>query len=161
MGRPALDLDYAAKVLAEAEFTTDRQAAAKFGIGERTIRNYRQRCEKSPELAEKLRAQNALRASKIRIASAQADLVWRHANQKALAAVLRRIEELAPTETDIVRLGKVADALSNSELTGDALHVEDNGADRQGATAQEVQGSGDGSAAIDPSEGEAAGATIQ
>lgn len=52
MAKPERDIQKEARVLVDAHFMTDNEAAAKHGISRRTVLNYRKRLEIDPELSQ-------------------------------------------------------------------------------------------------------------
>jgi hypothetical protein len=144
MAGKTLDVDRAARLLVEADFIgNDKEASRRLGIADRTLRTYRKRALTDPVLKGRIEYFAGLKAATLKVQRAQADLRWRTQNQKALMVVLQRIEELAPEQTDIVKLVRVAEVLSGSEQVGDALNAGSSaGTDRPGRTPEADPGSG-------------------
>lgn len=120
----ALNKELTAMILVESSYFGDKRTAKKFGISDRTIRNYRQRLNSDEELAKIFREKNDLSAQE-----------WAHEMPAAIRAAidfLRRASQEAKTD-DPECIHAVAGALkilSDVEITKQVIDARFAGAYR-------------------------------
>jgi hypothetical protein len=126
MGAHALDPDEVATILVDADTLGDRDAAARYGISDRTIRLHRQRMRENDEIAALYRDKKA-----------RLEAQWAHDRRRVLGKALAKVEALIE-QAGVDQLRDVVGAIKvigDLELVGNAIRGEQLGGDSPGQTA--------------------------
>lgn len=124
MASPKFDRERALRVLVDAAQMGDRQAAERWKVSEKTVRNYRQRLSGDPSLAEAFRVKNA-----------EVSEDWRRERLDFLRFGIGKLKQLVEQATP-AQIRDVAGAVKivgDLEVVAGALSVDQPGTDSQGA----------------------------
>jgi hypothetical protein len=109
-----IDRERAANILVDAFQLGDLKAAKKWGITDRTLRNYRARL-----------ASDASLSAIFRDKMAAADRSWHADRTRTLRILMSRMVALAQTETDLDKLSRAVKEVGGVDVAVSALNVGD------------------------------------
>lgn len=129
----AVDRDRIARILVEAATSGNvGKTAEKWGITDRTLRNYRERLLKDPQLSEMFR---------VRVEDAE--LAWKCDLVRSIRTAFRRAEVVLEQETDLNKITNFIKESGGVAVAREALGVDGSRADQPREAAAEDAGGDD------------------
>lgn len=140
MANANFDTDKAARVLIEAALTTDKEAAARFGVAARTVRHYRKRLKEDAELA-------AVYQNYVKLAIGEKNLEqsvvnWVGQLNDTLSVLLTSMQNAAvglePSPESLEAISKAFAVVGELHTAREVLSVGSNDTDKQAGAPEEA-----------------------